>query len=73
MTAHTGRWTIRPIQGGVAVTSRHTVTLKPSAVEAILGAGRTVADARAYVHKALSTNSTSTLKLAKAHAEALRA
>ncbi|MGV9564719.1 aromatase/cyclase [Streptomyces sp. NPDC003480] len=71
MTAHTGSWTIRPVEGGVAVTSVHTVTLKPSAVEPILGAGKTVADARAYVHKALSTNSTNTLRLAKAHAEAL--
>ncbi|MFI9080853.1 aromatase/cyclase [Streptomyces sioyaensis] len=72
MTAHTGSWTIVPDADGVAVTSRHTVTLKPSAVESILGAGKTVADAREYVHKALSTNSTNTLKLAKAHAEALR-
>ncbi|AGS69487.1 aromatase/cyclase [Streptomyces collinus] len=72
MTAHTGSWTIVPGTDGVRVTSRHTVTLKPSAVERILGTGKTVADAREYVHKALSTNSTNTLKLAKAHAEALR-
>ncbi|MEV7401231.1 aromatase/cyclase [Streptomyces sp. NPDC091267] len=72
MTAHTGRWTVAPSGDGVDVTSRHTVTLKPSAVEKILGEGKTVADARAYVHRALSTNSTNTLKLARAHAEALR-
>ncbi|MEI5099115.1 aromatase/cyclase [Streptomyces sp. PmtG] len=72
MTAHTGRWTIAPSGDGVAVTSRHTVTLKPEAVAPVLGAGKTVADARAYVHQALSTNSTHTLKLAKAYAEALR-
>ncbi|RKE21273.1 aromatase/cyclase [Streptomyces sp. TLI_171] len=72
MTAHTGRWTIVPVDGGVDVTSRHTVTLKPSAVEKILGEGKTVADARAYVHKALSTNSTTTLKHALAFAEARR-
>ncbi|MFD7666453.1 aromatase/cyclase [Streptomyces sp. NPDC059788] len=72
MTAHTGRWTIEPAGDGVDVTSRHTVTLKPSAVEKVLGAGRTVADAREYVHRALSTNSTNTLKLARDHAEARR-
>ncbi|MFD0023827.1 aromatase/cyclase [Streptomyces sp. NPDC058382] len=71
MTAHTGRWTVVPADGGVDVTSRHTVTLKPGAVEKILGEGKTVADARAYVHRALSTNSTNTLKLARDHAEAL--
>ncbi|QKW21665.1 SRPBCC family protein [Kitasatospora sp. NA04385] len=72
MTAHTGRWTIVPVEGGVDVTSRHTVTLKPSAIERILGEGKTVADARAYVHRALSTNSTTTLKHAAAFAEARR-
>ncbi|WUL62587.1 aromatase/cyclase [Streptomyces sp. NBC_00344] len=72
MTAHTGRWTVVPAGDGVDVTSRHTVTLKPSAVEKFLGEGKTVADARAYVHRALSTNSTNTLKLARGYAEALR-
>ncbi|MFD8480073.1 aromatase/cyclase [Kitasatospora sp. NPDC059673] len=72
MTAHTGRWTIVEADGGVDVTSRHTVTLKPSAVEKILGEGKTVADAREYVHRALSTNSTTTLKHAMAFAEARR-
>ncbi|MFH8409710.1 aromatase/cyclase [Streptomyces sp. NPDC018019] len=72
MTAHTGRWTIEPAGDGVAVTSRHTVTLKPSAVEKVLGPGKTVADAREYVHRALSTNSTRTLELARQYAEARR-
>jgi len=72
MTAHTGRWTIVPVDGGVDVTSRHTVTLKPSAIERILGEGKTVSDAREYVHRALSTNSTTTLKHALAFAEARR-
>ncbi|MFJ1755850.1 aromatase/cyclase [Kitasatospora sp. NPDC088134] len=72
MTAHTGRWTITETDGGVDVTSRHTVTLKQSAIERILGAGKSVADAREYVHRALSTNSTTTLKHALAFAEARR-
>ncbi|MFE3637416.1 aromatase/cyclase [Streptomyces sp. NPDC059168] len=73
MTAHTGRWTIAPAErGGVDVTSRHTVIIKAAAVEKVLGAGKTVADARAYVHRALSTNSTNTLEHARAYAEARR-
>lgn len=38
----------------------------------MLGAGKTVADARAYVHHALSTNSRATLAHAKEYAEARR-
>lgn len=73
MTAHTGRWTIVPADGGgVDVTSRHTVIIKAAAVEKVLGEGKTVADARAYIHRALSTNSTNTLKHARAYAEARR-
>ncbi len=72
MTAHTGRWTIVPAGDGVDVTSRHTVTVRPDAVERILGEGRTVADAREYIHRALSTNSTTTLHFARDFAEARR-
>ncbi|MCX4851919.1 aromatase/cyclase [Streptomyces sp. NBC_00893] len=73
MTAHTGRWTIVPTErGGVDVTSRHTVIIKAEAVEKVLGEGKTVVDARAYIHRALSTNSTNTLKHARAYAEARR-
>ncbi|MDT0549856.1 MULTISPECIES: aromatase/cyclase [Streptomyces] len=70
MTAHTGSWTITPAGDGVAVTSRHTVILKPEAVERVLGPDKTVADARAFVQRALSTNSTTTLRHARAFAEA---
>lgn len=72
MTAHTGRWRIVAAGDGVDVSSQHSVIVKPSAVEAVLGAGKTVADARAYIHQALSTNSTATLNHAKTHAEARR-
>ncbi|MFJ2865824.1 aromatase/cyclase [Kitasatospora sp. NPDC087314] len=73
MTAHTGRWRVTPIEGGVLVGSQHSVTIRPDAVERVLGAGRTVADAREFVHRALSTNSGATLRHAKAFAEARRA
>ncbi|OMI33979.1 aromatase/cyclase [Streptomyces sparsogenes] len=70
MTAHTGSWTITPAGDGAAVTSRHTVILDPGAVERVLGPGRTVADARTYVQRALSANSTTTLRHAREFAEA---
>jgi aromatase len=73
MTVHTGRWTLAEHAGGVRATSTHTVVIKPDAVVAILGEGKTVADAKAFVRKALGTNSTTTLRHAKEYAEARRA
>ncbi|MFE2514929.1 aromatase/cyclase [Streptomyces mirabilis] len=69
MTLHTGHWTFRDTDRGVAATSQHTVTLNTDNIESILGCGATVADAREYVHTALSTNSRATLTHAKAFAE----
>jgi aromatase len=75
MTAHTGEWVIIPADdgpGSLDVTSRHSVALRPEAVTDVLGAQATLADARAFVQRALSTNSTTTLRHAKAFAEARR-
>jgi aromatase len=69
MTLHTGHWTFQDTDQGVAATSQHTVTLNTDNIESILGCGATVADAREYVHTALSTNSRATLTHAKAFAE----
>ncbi|MFJ1605315.1 aromatase/cyclase [Streptomyces sp. NPDC088253] len=69
MTLHTGHWTFTDTDQGVAATSQHTVTLNTDNIESILGCGATVADAREYVHTALSTNSLATLTHAKAFAE----
>lgn len=69
LTLHTGRWTFEPVDDGVVATSQHTVTIDRSAIERILGAGKTVADATDYVRSALSANSTATLRHAKAYAE----
>ncbi|MET7896700.1 aromatase/cyclase [Streptomyces mirabilis] len=69
MTLHTGHWTFQDTDQGVAATSQHTVTLNTDNIESILGCGATVADAREYVHTALSTNSLATLTHAKAFAE----
>jgi ribosome-associated toxin RatA of RatAB toxin-antitoxin module len=72
LTAHTGRWTFEEVAEGTRATSEHTVVINPDAVPDILGAGATVADARAAVRKALGTNSTATLLRAKDHVETVR-
>jgi aromatase len=69
MTLHTGHWTFTDTDQGVAATSQHTVTLNTDNITRVLGDTATVADARAYVHTALSTNSRATLTHAKAFAE----
>ncbi|WP_217177575.1 aromatase/cyclase [Streptomyces sp. AC495_CC817] len=73
MTLHTGEWTFTETQEGTTASSQHTVTLNTDNIARILGPDATVADARAYVHTALSTNSRATLSYAKAHAEQKRA
>jgi aromatase len=69
MTLHTGHWLLTERGSGVAATSRHTVAINEANIARILGAAATVADARAYVRNALSTNSLATLNLAKEYAE----
>ncbi|MEU8751197.1 aromatase/cyclase [Streptomyces chartreusis] len=69
MTLHTGYWTFEENASGVAASSQHTVVLNTANIARILGADATVADARAYVRSALSTNSRATLGHAKDHAE----
>jgi aromatase len=73
MTAHTGEWRVTPVRGGAAVTSRHSVVIRPEAVTGILGEGATVADAREFARRALSGNSRITMEHAKAFAEGRRA
>jgi aromatase len=72
LSLHTGYWTVRPDEAGVAASSQHTVTLQPANIAQVLGAEATMADARAYVRNALSTNSTATLNHAKQYAESRR-
>ncbi|MEU6406792.1 aromatase/cyclase [Streptomyces sp. NPDC046985] len=69
MTLHTGEWTFAETDEGAAASSQHTVTLNTDNIARVLGDEATVADARAYVHTALSTNSRATLAHAKAYAE----
>ncbi|MEV4341488.1 aromatase/cyclase [Streptomyces sp. NPDC049590] len=69
MTLHTGYWTFTEDAEGVLASSQHTVTLNAANIARVLGERATVADAREYVHTALSTNSTATLHHAKRYAE----
>ncbi|MEV4510286.1 aromatase/cyclase [Dactylosporangium sp. NPDC049525] len=62
LSVHTGRWTFEERDGLVRATSRHRVVLRPEAVERVLGAGKTVADARTFVREALGANSLATLR-----------
>jgi ribosome-associated toxin RatA of RatAB toxin-antitoxin module len=69
LSVHTGRWTFEERDGVVRATSRHRVVLRPEAVERVLGAGKTVADARTFVREALGANSLATLRHAAGVAE----
>jgi aromatase len=72
MTVHTGRWLLTETATGVSVASRHTIAVNEGNVAKVLGSGATVADARNFVHTALSTNSLATLGHAKEYAESRR-
>ncbi|MCT2588458.1 aromatase/cyclase [Streptomyces sp. N2-109] len=73
MSLHTGIWTFTQERGpqgpSTLASSQHTVTLNTANIEAVLGPQATPADARSYVHTALSTNSRATLEHARNHAE----
>ncbi|MEV6613292.1 aromatase/cyclase [Streptomyces sp. NPDC051051] len=70
MTLHTGVWTFTDTgRGTTEASSQHTVCLNTATIAKVLGDQATVADARAYVHSALSTNSRATLGHAKDYAE----
>ncbi|MBQ0850525.1 aromatase/cyclase [Streptomyces sp. NPDC057621] len=71
LTLHTGVWTFEETGEGTVASSQHTVSLNTDNITAVLGPEATVADARTYVHTALSTNSLATLGHAKAYAETL--
>jgi aromatase len=64
LLGHAGVWTVAPLDGGTRTraTSRHTFTLRPDAIEPVLGAGTTVASARAHMRQALGANSRATLE-----------
>ncbi|MFI2620597.1 aromatase/cyclase [Streptomyces sp. NPDC018584] len=69
MEAHTGEWSVVPDATGVTVVSSHSVVLREEAVTRVLGPAADLSTARRYVRQALGRNSTTTLELAKRHAE----
>jgi hypothetical protein len=64
LLGHAGLWTIAPLDGGARTraVSRHTFTLRPDALERVLGAGTTVESAREHMREALGANSRATLE-----------
>ncbi|MCP2260265.1 aromatase [Streptoalloteichus tenebrarius] len=69
LTVHTGQWLFTRTAAGVSATSRHTVVINPDAVTPVLGQDATLADARAFVRRAVGANSAATLQHAKEYAE----
>lgn len=67
LLGHSGAWEFAETSrsggsaGSAVVTARHTVAIDPTAVEAVLGPGTTLADARRHVRSALGANSQATL------------
>ncbi|MER5873468.1 aromatase/cyclase [Streptomyces sp. NPDC002044] len=68
LLGHSGRWEFTGTADGAVVTAEHTVLIDPEAVEAQLGAGATLADARRFLRTALGGNSRTTLEYAQKHA-----
>jgi aromatase len=70
MRLHTGLWTFSA--NDATATSQHTVVINEDNIAAVLGPEAGVADARTFVHQALSANSMATLGLARDFAKARR-
>lgn len=70
LSLHLGQWIIEERDGaGVSVTSRHGVRVDTARIADVLGAGADVPAAHEAARKALSGNSLTTLRAAKAYAE----
>lgn len=69
LALHTGVWSFEERPGGVTASSQHTVTLNTDNITRVLGPDAGVAEAKAYVRTALSTNSRATLGFAREYAE----
>lgn len=69
LSGHSGGWTFTDGPDGAQATARHTVAINPDAITAVLGANRTLTDARDFLRAALSANSRVTLAHAGVHAQ----
>ncbi|HEY5820458.1 MAG TPA: aromatase/cyclase [Propionibacteriaceae bacterium] len=70
MAAHTGRWTVEPIDAGVRVRSEHTVVVRPEMVTELLGPSATLTQAKTMIRNSLGANSRKTLASTKKAVEA---
>ncbi|QFZ18803.1 aromatase/cyclase [Saccharothrix syringae] len=61
LLGHSGSWTFRDGPGGPTAVATHTVAVDVAAVPGVLGAGKTLSDARGYLRAALGANSRATL------------
>ncbi|MFE1310660.1 aromatase/cyclase [Streptomyces sp. NPDC058755] len=68
LSAHTGEWRVVAVDGGITITSQHTVVINADAVAGVLGDTATVADALEFARTALTGNSRITLEHARAYA-----
>jgi len=66
LSGHSGVWEFEALDGGTAITSRHTVAIDPAAVVAVLGAGTTLAQAGAWARERVGANSRATMEAAGA-------
>jgi aromatase len=69
MRVHTGEWLLAEGDGTTLASSTHTVVINTENIAEVLGSDATVEDAKKFVQQALSHNSSTTLRYAKAHAE----
>nr|QOP59274.1 cyclase/dehydrase [Nocardiopsis sp.] len=69
MTLHTGAWSFTQEGEEAVVTSRHTVVINEARIGPLLGADKSLEDARDFVRSALGRNSLATMNLAKDHVE----
>jgi aromatase len=72
MALHLVTWTFMADGAGLLVTAGHTAELEPANVEAILGVGAGVAEARAHIQDALAAHDRVTLRHVKDLAESAR-
>lgn len=69
LSLHTGCWTVAEASdGGVTVTSEHTVAINEDNIATVLGPDAGLAEARDFIRTALSGNSLATLGHAKDYA-----
>ncbi|MEH1056784.1 aromatase/cyclase [Micromonospora sp. CPCC 206171] len=68
LLGHAGSWEFADGPGGAEVQARHSVAVDPAAIDAVLGAGSTPADARRHLRDVLGRNSRATLEHAGRYA-----